>query len=203
MAPSHNRDVFINCAFDSQFVPIFQAIVFAVVRSGFQARCALETDDASENRFAKIQRIIEDCPFGIHDISRTETDGQPPLPRFNMPLELGLFLGAKRFGEGRQRRKQVLILDTEQYRYQKFISDIAGQDIKAHSGSAAQAIEIVTNWLRQHTKVSNIPGGSAVAQEFARFQADLPVVLNARSLTIGDMTFGDYVAIAAAWITEF
>ena len=50
---------------------------------------------------------------------------------------------------------------------------------------------------------ADIPGGSAVAQEFARFQADLPVVLNARSLTFGDMTFGDYVAIAAAWITEF
>lgn len=202
MARSRARDVFINCAFDSQFAPIFQAIVFAVVRSGFQVRCALETDDASENRFAKIQRIIEDCPFGIHDISRTEADGKPPLPRFNMPLELGLFLGAKRFGDGRQRRKRALILDTEPYRYQKFISDIGGQDIKAHAGSPAQAIGIVTNWLRQHTNVSNIPGGAAVAQEFTRFQADLPVILEARSLTTGDMTFGDYVAIAAAWITE-
>lgn len=202
MARSRSRGVFINCAFDSQFAPIFQAIVFAVARSGFQARCALETDDASENRFTKIQRIIEDCPFGIHDISRTEVDGNPPLPRFNMPLELGVYLGAKRFGEGMQRRKRVLILDTEQYRYQRFISDIAGQDIKAHGGSAAQVIEIVANWLRQHTNVTNIPGGAAVAQEFSRFQADLPIILEARSLTAGDMTFGDYVVIAAAWITE-
>jgi hypothetical protein len=58
----------------------------------------LEADDSSENRLAKIQAIIEECQFGIHDISRTEVDGDPPLPRFNMPLELGLFLRAKRYG---------------------------------------------------------------------------------------------------------
>jgi hypothetical protein len=128
-----SRNVFVNCAFDTSFKPIFDAIVFAVTRSGFNARSALETDDASENRFGKIQRIVEECPYGIHDISRTEANGDPPLPRFNMPLELGLFLGAKRYGA--QRRKAVLVLDTEQYRYQRFISDLSGQDIHAHGGN--------------------------------------------------------------------
>jgi len=33
-----------------------------------------------------------------HDISRTELN-EHSLPRFNMPLELGLFLGASRFGQ--------------------------------------------------------------------------------------------------------
>ncbi len=49
------------------------------------------------------------------------------LPRFNMPLELGIFLGAKRFGSQKQKQKNGLILDREKYRYQSFCSDIAGQ----------------------------------------------------------------------------
>ena len=75
------RDVFINCPFDREYQPFLWAIVFAVIRSGFRARSALETDDSSENRIVKIQAIIETCRYGIHDISRTETDGEPPLPR--------------------------------------------------------------------------------------------------------------------------
>jgi len=147
MAP-RKQSVFINCAFDPIFQPIFDGIVFTVLRCGFMPRCALETDDASENRFAKIQKIVEDCRYGIHDISRTETSGEPPLPRFNMPLELGLFLGAKRFGDDAQKRKRMLVLDTERYRYQRFISDIAGQDIHAHGGDVSTAIGVVTTWLR-------------------------------------------------------
>ena len=56
-----------------------------------------------------------------------------------MPLELGLFLGAKRFGRGEQKSKTCLILDVERYRYQKFISDISGQDIAAHCGEVGKA----------------------------------------------------------------
>src|SRR5215207_7154597 len=69
------RDVFVNCPFDPDFKPFFHAIAFTIVRSGFRVRCALETDDASENRFAKICAIIKNCPFGVHDISRTEVRG--------------------------------------------------------------------------------------------------------------------------------
>ena len=65
-----------------------------ILRCGFAPRCALETDDASETRFVKIEKIVEECRYGIHDISRTDRRMDPPLPRFNMPLELG-YLGAE------------------------------------------------------------------------------------------------------------
>ncbi|MEO1034443.1 MAG: hypothetical protein AAFX44_02670 [Pseudomonadota bacterium] len=67
-------------------------------------------------------------------------DNENGLPRFNMPLELGVFVGAKRFGDSAQKNKKTLILDREPYRYQEFISDIAGQDIKSHDADPAQAI---------------------------------------------------------------
>lgn len=111
----YNDNVFINCPFDSAYKPLFDAMVFAVYDCGFVARCALEEDDASEARIDKIYSIIADCRYGIHDISRTELDTDSNLPRFNMPLELGVFLGAKKFGIEEQKRKKSLVLDREMH----------------------------------------------------------------------------------------
>jgi hypothetical protein len=142
------KSVFINCPFDAQYKPLFEAIVFAIFHCGFRPRCALEIDDSSEVRIDKVFKIIADCKYGIHDISRTEVTSAAGLPRFNMPLELGMFLAAKRFGTGEQKQKVCLILDSLPYRYQQFISDIAGQDIQVHSNSVQAAITVVRNWLR-------------------------------------------------------
>lgn len=92
------RDIFINCPFTDDYSNFFKAAVFTVIRSGYRPRCALEADDGTDNRFEKICRIIEVCRLGIHDLSKTELDTKSRLPRFNMPLELGVFLAAKRFG---------------------------------------------------------------------------------------------------------
>ena len=202
MAP-RKQSVFVNCAFDPLFQPIFDSIVFAVLRCGFTPRCALETDDASESRFAKIQKIVEECRYGIHDISRTETSGEPPLPRFNMPLELGLFLGAKRYGDEVQKRKRMLVLDTERYRYQRFISDIAGQDIHAHGGGTAKAIAVVTTWLRAQSGRSTIPGGKRIVDDYANFQVELTGTLQDLSLQPDEVTFVDFVSIASSYIDRF
>jgi hypothetical protein len=116
-------NVFVNCPFDSAYRRMFRAIVFAVIHCGFRARCALEIDDSAEVRIDKIFKIVEECRYGIHDLSRTELDSRTRLPRFNMPLELGMFLGAKRFGVSLQRKKRCLVLDRAPHRYQKFISE--------------------------------------------------------------------------------
>ena len=113
MDASYGRAVFINCPLDETYQPIFQALVFAIHDCGFTARCALEADNRGEVRIEKIARIIRSCQHGIHDVSRTEPDAMNRLPRFNMPLELGLFLGARLFGGRGQRQKNCLILDRE------------------------------------------------------------------------------------------
>ncbi len=98
--------VFLNVPFDTAYRPLFEAMVFAVLDCGFQPRCALETTDAGQVRVQKIAAIIRECALGIHDISRTGLDKESRLPRFNVPFELGLFLGAKWFGNQIQRRKK-------------------------------------------------------------------------------------------------
>ena len=68
--------------------------MFVIFDCGFEARCALEDDDASRVRVDKIYDLISESKYGIHDISRVTLDHVHRLPRFNMPLELGLWLGA-------------------------------------------------------------------------------------------------------------
>ena len=68
-----------------------EALVFAIHDCGYIARSALEAENSAEVRIDKIAKIIKDCRYGIHDISRTEVSRETGLPRFNMPFELGLF----------------------------------------------------------------------------------------------------------------
>ena len=143
-----SKNIFINCPFDNVYLPIFHAVVFSVFDCGYIARCALEIADSSEIRIEKITRIISECNYGIHDISCTGLDKDKNLPRFNMPLELGMFLGAKRFGDDEQKKKICLILEREPYRYKSFISDIGGQDIQSHNNDDSEAVKVVRNWLR-------------------------------------------------------
>jgi hypothetical protein len=195
-----HRDVFINCPFDAEYRVFFWAIVFVVSRSGFQARCALETDDSSENRFERICKIISECRYGIHDISRTELDRKSRLPRFNMPLELGLFLGAKRFGADAQKQKRCVVLDKHRYRFQKYVSDISGQDIHSHGGTLKKLIEEVAMWLRAQSRDSKVPGGRKIAEEFESFRRKIPRICGSRKIEPDELTFGDYTEMVVEYI---
>jgi len=157
---TYENSVFVNCPFDSEYWPLFEATTFSVYELGYYPRCALEVDDSSQVRIQKINDIIKACRLSVHDISRTESDGDPPLPRFNMPLELGIFMGAKAFGGAVQKRKAAMILDTEQYRFQRYISDIAGQDIRAHGGNPENVIRHVRSFLLSQSPKTTFLAGS-------------------------------------------
>jgi hypothetical protein len=197
-----NRDVFINCPFSKDYEPFFYAMVFIVIRCGFNPRCALESDDGGDNRFGKICRIIAECDLGIHDISKTELDRGTSLPRFNMPLELGLFLAAKKFGNSAQKRKKCIIFESKQYSYQKFMSDISGQDIHFHNKSATILFEKLTAWLRRETGDRDVPGGNATHAEYKVFKRDLPRLCKSAKLRAREMTFSDYCRFAEKWVAS-
>lgn len=196
----YNDNVFLNCPFDSAYKQLFDAMVFTVHDCGFIPRCALEEEDASQVRIDKIYNIISDCRYGIHDISRTELDRTSDLPRFNMPLELGVFLGAKQFGIDEQKRKNCLILDKEQYRYQQFISDIAGQDIQAHNNNPEEIVTVVRNWLRTASKRQTIPSGSIIWARYQEFMEDLPQLAQEHQLKVNELIFNDYTLVITRWL---
>jgi len=157
----YDHNVFINCPFDPEYAPIFEAIVFAVNDAGFRPKCARERLDSSQVRLQKIFALISSSRYSIHDLSRTALDDAHALPRFNMPLELGIDLGCKAFSPDCS-QKSLLIFDSEQYRFQKFVSDLGGQDIHQHANNPKTAVTRVRNWLRTESGKSGIPGGAAI-----------------------------------------
>ena len=197
--PEYDRNVFINCPFDPQYQPLFRALIFAVEVCGYRVRCALEVEDSGEIRANKIVRIIKSCALGIHDISRTESspDG---LPRFNMPYELGLFIGCAVFGGGPHKTKKALILDRERHRYDQYLSDIAGQDIQEHGNDPAKLVKKVRNWLANHSR-GRIPGGDTILEHYHRFCADLPEICADLHLAPADLeNYRDFHNCVIVWL---
>ena len=194
-------DVFINCPFDTDFAPTFRALIFTIFACGFRPRSARELDDASQTRIDKLYGLIQECRYGIHDLSRTELDDTHKLPRFNMPLELGIFLGAKRFGDAAQREKKVLILDVEQYRYQKFISDLAGMDINQHGGKPAEAVKETRDWLANVSR-RQLPSGDKVVRLYEEFEADLPDLAAELEFDPKKIPYVDFERIVVGWLTR-
>lgn len=198
----YNKSVFINCPFDSAYEPLFRALIFAVRHMKLVPKSALGLSDAGQPRIDKILDLIENCKYSIHDISRTEFDPHYGLPRFNVPFELGLDLGCKRYGKARQPRKTALIMDVDRYRYRTFISDIAGFDIEEHNGSVAHVITVVRNWLR-HTsdQISfEAPSGAAIYARYQAFQIDLPGTCHDLNWDIDNLPFADFSWAAYDWI---
>ncbi|MGI8670328.1 MAG: hypothetical protein ACR2J3_10870 [Aridibacter sp.] len=200
--PNYEESVFINCPFDKEYHSLFEATIFTVHDCGFIARCASEVSDSSQVRIDKIFQIISDCKYGIHDISRTQLDKTNNLPRFNMPLELGMFLSAKRFGNSQQKQKLCLIVDTEKFRYQKFCSDIAGQDISAHNDNEDKLIKVVRDWLNDSISNIRIPSGSKMCERYHLFENDLPLYCQTFKKEKTELTFIDFRNLVIEWLKD-
>jgi hypothetical protein len=200
---SYGTRVFLNVPFDPRYKKLFEALIFAVHDCAYVARCARERDDGSQVRIDKLDEIIGACKYGIHDLSRTTLDSANRLPRFNMPLVLGIFLGAKRYGGARQRGKVALILERDQYRYQKFCSDISGQDVRAHGNETLQAIAAVRDWLSSTPDApKGIPGGDEMARRYYRFGVALPAMCRRRRWKHRSLPFLDYRTMVTGWLDE-
>ena len=117
-----------------------------------------------------------------------------------MPLELGLFLASKRFGVGKQKQKRCIIFDSQKYRYQKFISDISGQDIHSHKNRPASLIIEIASWLRAEAPGQDIPGGQGISKEFKKFRPALLKYGQKKQIGEDGMTYSDIYLFAIEWV---
>lgn len=191
-APTYNDSVFINCPFDDDYRNNFEAIVFTVYSCGFYPLSALSEDNSLDNRLNKIERLIKECRYGIHDISRIEPN-KDGYPRFNMPFELGIFFGAKTFGMKNQKRKNAIVFEKIKYTYQQYISDLNGVDTKAHDNLPSNIIRQIKDWLQTSSRRSGIPGHRKIIKDFDLFQDSLfdlatKVDLDRDNLVFNDLT---------------
>ncbi len=188
--PIRDQSVFVNCPFDQRFKSLFDAVVFAVAICGYKVRSALEIADSGEVRLHKIMRLLEGSRYSIHDLSRVELDVDSGLPRFNMPIELGIALGMKHLGRAKLRDHSLLVLDTDRFRYQKFASDLAGVDISAHSGKAEKVIQAVRDFLSTHAQEA-LPSPSMIVGALESFEGALPAMARAARQELSELTYRD------------
>ena len=198
------QNVFINCPFDNDFKPLLKALVFELIYLGFLPKLS-QTLSSSAIRVNQIKNLIKTCKFGIHDLSRSKAMVAGELPRFNMPYELGLDIGALEYGSRKLKTKRILILETERFHYQKVISDIAGQDIENHNDDPKTLITKVRNWFSANFPEETIVGQSVIWIAYNQFIDDLNTNLSASYTEdeIEEMPIGDFIKFANDWISEF
>ena len=197
-----SKNVFINCPFDNDYFPLLKSILFTLVYLDFEPMIA-ETSDAGVSRLSKIKRLVMESKFSIHDLSRVQLGDETGLPRFNMPFECGIDLGARILELPGSEAKKCLILETEKYRYQKFMSDIAGNDIRAHHDDPELAMKNVRDWLKINNKQQKFARHSSIWMVFNEFEQDYNGLLEKDGYDIFDInaaTFTDLIEFMKQWL---
>ena len=188
-----NQSVFINCPYDAEFAPLFDAIVFATVCCGFVPRSALESGNVAEPRMERITRTIFSSKYSIHDLSRCKGEGSEQLARFNMPLELGIAIARRYTQTDEAHRHDWLVLVPEGHEYRRFVSDLAGIDPKFHDGTVGSIVPKVMSWLKTRpdaVETPNPPEVLAALPNFAQSKAALAQTWN------NDVPWGDILLAA-------
>jgi hypothetical protein len=165
---SFEKNVFINCPFDEEYKLLLKPIIFTIIYCGLHPKIS-ESEDSGETRIKRIEKLIEESKYSIHDISRMKAASKGEIARFNMPFELGLDFGCKRFKGGQHSEKKSLILDIGKYRYHKAISDISGNDIAFHNFKPENAIREVRNWLKKINHTQTLPSANKVWIDYNEF----------------------------------
>jgi hypothetical protein len=145
--PDPRKSVFINCPFDTQYEPLFDALLLAIVSCGFIPRCAIESGDVAVSRMERIFVALQSSAYSIHDLSRCQGEGEHLLARFNMPLELGIAMTRRRVQSNGGASHDWLVLVPNDAPYGRFISDLAGFDLKTYDGREETLVQRVMGWL--------------------------------------------------------
>jgi hypothetical protein len=121
------QSVFLNIPYDSQFEELYLAYIVGLTQLGLKINATLAVPN--QDRLKRIVGLIEKSEVSIHDLSRIESSSG--VPRFNMPLELGLALFRSHVTRGRHR---VFVFEKKAYRVQRSTSDVNGIDPQIHKG---------------------------------------------------------------------
>lgn len=166
------RNVFINCPFDEEYVPLLRPLLFTVIFLGYDPRIASERSDSGEARLRKICELIGSSKHSIHDISRLKATEADEFYRMNMPFELGIDYGCRTFSENYLATKKCLVLETEPYDYMKALSDLSGSDIKNHKDDPAEVVRSVRNWFVETVGLRDISPPKQIWYRFNEFTSD-------------------------------
>lgn len=194
---------FINCPFDDQYKPLFQFTIFTLIYLDFKPVFSSNMS-SDRNRLSSIMNLIASSDFSIHDLSRNQPKSIDEPVRFNMPLELGLAMGCRRFGGRKHQRKKLLILDKDAHEYDKYIGDISGQDIESHHDDPQRLISRIRHWITRLYPKREIPFEQEIWFHYNQFQSEIKETLLNRTnapASIHDLEHIDFMRFAKDWVS--
>ncbi len=165
---NYHKNIFVNCPFDDKYFDLLQTLIFTICYYGFTPRISLESSDSGQPRLDKIVQLIMESRYSIHDLSRLQSKNIDEFYRLNMPFELGIDFGLRKFNKDFA-DKRSLILESKKYDYMKAISDINGFDIKNHNDTPLELIKCIRSWFSATLKLPNLIGSEKVASDFFDF----------------------------------
>jgi len=170
--PGFNKNVFINCPFDSQYNSLLNPILFTIVYFGFTPQIASQTADSGEQRINKILSLILKSRYSLHDLSRIRSGRHGEYFRLNIPFELGIDYGCRRTSAGYLRKKRFLVLGVRPHDYKRALSDLGGVDAKSHGNDPKKAVIALRNWFVDTVHLTKAASGSSIWEKFADFHSD-------------------------------
>lgn len=179
------NNVFINCPFDDEYLPLLRPLLFTIIYLELNPLIASAQLDSAKPRIEKIFSLIKNSRYSVHDLSRLKSRKRGEFYRLNMPFELGVDVGC-RFKGGKWRNKKCLILEAEKYRYQVALSDLSNSDIVVHRNEPEQVTIEIRNWLNNVAQLQ-APGPAKVWGAFNDFMADNYDALTARGYSNEDI----------------
>lgn len=171
MANNFSNNVFINCPFDPDYIPLLRPLLFTILYLGYNPRIASEGSDSGEVRFQKTCQLIEQSRISIHDLSRIRSSKKQEYYRLNMPFELGVDIGCRRYKGGQTNKKKCLVLEKERHRYRKALSDLSGSDIKNHNNEPEEIVRQTRSWFVENEN-PRADSATRIWESFNEFMAD-------------------------------
>jgi hypothetical protein len=148
--PRRIESVFLNIPYDNAFEALYLAYIVGLTQLGLRVNAAVAVPN--QGRLKTIIELIEQSDLSIHDLSRIEVSRG--VPRFNMPIELGLALYRSHVTRGRHR---VFIFESRRYRAQRSTSDVNSIDPQIHNGTPKGLMSGLRNIFRQPGHVTTVP----------------------------------------------
>ncbi len=202
MSEDYDRSVFINCPFSPDYADFLHVYMFTALYCNVRPRCTREYDNAADDRIDNIVKLIQECRYSIHDLSFVELDEQSNLPRLNMPFELGLFMGAIRFGGEHHKTKSFVMLDNVEHDSKKALSDLAGKDPKFHERNLQKAVTAVRDWLATEVRADLLHSGKLIYEAYNRFVFDLPALALRFRQDADNLIYIDRLSLMNSWLAE-
>jgi hypothetical protein len=144
--PPDPKAVFLNVPYDEEFHSLYIAYIVGLFQLGLVPNLASEIP-GGDRRLDRISKLIQSCRYSIHDLSRVEVSVAPTaVPRFNMPLELGMTITWANLHPGLH---TWFVWESELHRLQRSASDLNGTDPYIHNGTAEGVLRELCNAFRR------------------------------------------------------